>query len=96
MKTNKRNRPIEDVVDDLGQLKAQIADLCTQEKDLKQLIIDNDEPVVNGSLFRATLSYQTRTTLDLDKLRMLLSKEQIEWCEKQSDFISVRVSAKTR
>lgn len=45
-----------EIVDELGPLKAQIADLQEREKALRQALIDADVPECDGRLFRGTVS----------------------------------------
>ena len=52
------------VVDQLGKVKAEIADLKEKEDDLKTDLIASSEKAVEGSLFRATISSSTRATTD--------------------------------
>lgn len=46
---------ITNAVDELGTIKAQIADLEERENELRQLLVDMAVPEVEGKLFRATV-----------------------------------------
>ena len=60
-------------IDRLGVLKAQMAELATEEKALKAVIIDHGPGAYEGELFRATVSESERATLDMDAVRAKLS-----------------------
>ena len=53
-----------ETVDELGRVKADIAVLSDYEKDLKQDLVATGEQAIDGNLFRATVSMQTKTTTD--------------------------------
>ncbi len=53
-----------DIVDELGQVKAQIANLEKREAELRQAIIDSGESEAEGDLFRATVSETITTKID--------------------------------
>lgn len=52
------------IVDQLGAVKARIAELQAQEQQLKDTLIASGERMVEGDLFRATVCEQTRETRD--------------------------------
>ncbi len=53
-----------DLVDTLGQLKAQIADLKKQESMIKTALIDGGQFEYEGALFRVTIVDSIRETVD--------------------------------
>lgn len=83
-------------VDDLGLVKAAIADLSVKETELKNVLIDSAETRILGKMYQATVSDQVRTTLDVNKARQFLTEEQIKQCTVVTPCIVVRVSARTK
>jgi len=58
-----------DLVDRLGALKAEIADLEAREKALRDELIRRDLPAIEGSAFDATIIAAVRWTLDSKAVR---------------------------
>lgn len=53
------------IVDRLGAVKGAIADLKDEEAALKQLLINSGEPIINGQLYRVTVStVDSRPSID--------------------------------
>ena len=52
------------VVDQLGEVKAKIAHLKTVEDQLKKQLLESGEVEADGSVFRATVSFSNRETVD--------------------------------
>lgn len=52
--------PVTAIVDRLGDIKAQIADLKKIEADLVSRLIDNGDEAVDGRFYRATVSQVTK------------------------------------
>jgi hypothetical protein len=87
MPSNKRAKPaateVEQVtnlgatVDALGTLKARIADLMIQERELKESIADLPEGSYEGKRYRLTIAECTRSGLDMDAVRAHLSPQFI-------------------
>ena len=84
------------IVDELGALKAQISSLTDREKILKKALSDSGYAEIDGSLFRATVSWTERATLDADAVRAILSEDQQRACTRVSEIMSVRVVARKR
>lgn len=85
-------RPLGDVVDELGTVRAQIAFAKGKEKALADEILAAGRPEVEGRRFRAVIVQATRATLDMDAARRELGAE---WCAdhtRTSAVTSVRVS----
>lgn len=86
------------IVDQLGQLKAQIASLRAQEEALKALLVDSGLPFADGHLFRAAITrMEARPSIDwraiaehLNPSRQLVTAHT-SWGE---PFVTVRVSAR--
>lgn len=87
---------LKDKVDELGALKAAIAELTEKEKELKTAIAASGYAELDGDLYRATVSLSERVTLDSEKVRALLSDAQIAACSRSTEILSVRVSARKR
>lgn len=82
------------VVDDLGRVKALIADLAAQEKALKQVLIDAGVDKIEGKLYQASVSESCR--LIVDSARLQEERPRIwEEYSKVSCSINVRVSARS-
>lgn len=70
------------IVDKLGELKAQISELTTQEKDLKAVLVDSGETAIEGDLFRATVSRYTQEVRD-DELKARIEELIVEHLSRQ-------------
>ena len=51
-----RKPDLKSTTDELGEVKAQIADLAEKEDQLKQVLLDSGRDEVEGKLFRCTIS----------------------------------------
>ena len=90
------NNYLASLVDELGALKAAIAELTDKEKELKTIIAASGYAELDGALYRATVSLSERTTLDTEKVRALLSSEQIAAVSRVTETTTVRVAARKR
>ena len=79
------------IVDKLGHIKAQIANLEAQATELKDILVDAGEDSVDGKLFRATVSYSSRTYLDQALVKSFLTLDQIKAATKETPQVTVRV-----
>ena len=52
------------IVDQLGELKAKLADLNAQEAELKSILIASGQEVIEGHLFRVSISQVARSSRD--------------------------------
>ena len=95
-RTNMTKENLAPLVDELGELKAAIAELCEKEKELKTILAASGYAEIDGTLFRATVSLSERTTLESEKVRALLSAAQIAACSKTTEVTTVRVAARKR
>jgi hypothetical protein len=68
---------LEKTIDDLGTLKAAIAELETQEKALKAALADLAPGAYEGTLYRLSISESERSTLDMKAVREKLSPQFI-------------------
>lgn len=82
------------LVDELGVLKAQIAELATRETAIKKQLIEAGFPEVDGVLYRATVNKTVRETLDMDAVRAKLSPQFISANTNVTPVTTVRVVAR--
>lgn len=83
------------IIDDLGALKARIADLEAQEKALKQALADLTPGSYEGDLFRLSVSESERETLDMHAVREHLSRQWIQAHTNVTPVRTLRVVART-
>ena len=83
-------------VDRLGAIKAKIAALTSDEKELKELLTSYGPGEYEGKLFRATVTEAERNTLDMDAVRAKLSPQFIAAHTSATPTVTVRVVARTR
>lgn len=95
-KVSKRTNDLGALVDKLGELKAEIADLCKQERNIKEQLIETRLPNIDGDLFRATISTHERASLDSELVKMFLTPAQLLQCTKISEVTTVRVNARIK
>ena len=81
------------IVDDLGFLKAQIADLEKQETVLKAKLAASGLKAIDGLFYSATVSTRDTVRLESDKVRSLLTPAQIIACSKTTSSVVVSVTA---
>ena len=84
-----------DLIDELGALKADLADLKAREEGLKAELIARGLPEAEGALFRATVSQGTRWTLDVERVKSEMGEAWYTSHSKVGTATSVRVSART-
>lgn len=85
-----------DLVDDLGFLKAQIAELQNQEDALKAKLAASGLRYVDGDFYSASITTRETTRLDSKKVRGLLSPAQIIACSYTTSSLVVSVTAPVR
>jgi hypothetical protein len=83
------------IIDDLGALKARIADLEVQEKALKQALADLTPGAYEGDLFRLSVSESERETLDMKAVREHLSRQFIAAHTNVTSVRTLRVAARS-
>ena len=82
-------------IDTLGELNAQIAELQTQAKAIKDSLGDLKPGAYEGELFRLTLSQSIRETLDMDAVREKLSPQFITAHTRQTEVRTFKLGART-
>ena len=82
------------LIDELGVLKAQIADLEVRETALKDALIEAGPGAYEGDFYRATVSVADRNTLDMKKVREKLSPQFIAANTKTTEVTTVKVVAR--
>ena len=84
------------VVDQLGEVKAKIAHLKTVEDQLKKQLVESGEVEADGSVFRATVSFSNRETVDWKAVAEKLepSRQLITAYTTVTPSTTVRVSAR--
>lgn len=81
-----------DDIDNLGVLLADINRLTKQADDIKTRIKESKLPYVDGTLFRATVVKQDRTSYDPRKVEVMLG-DKISLVEKVTTVTSVKLVA---
>jgi hypothetical protein len=94
-KSKGHNLLLSDLVDELGQLKAQIAELVLREQEIKTVLCDTGESLIRGQSYQASISESERTTLDNAKVKLYLNPAQLISCQRVSVVKTVRVSARS-
>lgn len=84
------------LVDRLGALKAEIADLESQAEALKAKLVESGEEVVEGSSFRVAVSRSLRVNVDWKAVAAKLepSPQLVSAHTSEKEVVSVRVSAR--
>lgn len=82
------------LVDELGLVKAQIAELEAREKALKDALVEAGAKSYSGTFYDCSVSTSERETVDTKKLRADLGDEIMAGYVKSSTVTTVRVVAK--
>jgi hypothetical protein len=86
---------LEERIDLMGDLKAQMAELESKYDELKTLVIeDAGLGAHEGSMFRVSISTTTRETLDMEAVRNHLSPQFIRAHTKITESVTTRVTAR--
>lgn len=89
------NTFVANIVDQLGILKAQIATLAVQEKQLKEALLHHGGIGAHeGYLFDATVSVADRDTLDMKAVREKLTPQFIRAHTNTTEVTTIRVVAR--
>lgn len=83
------------LIDDLGRVKAQIAELKLAEDALKECLEELDAGAYEGELFRLSISETVRKTLDMDAVREKLSPQFIAAHTNETPVRTLKVSARS-
>ena len=89
-------RSTADLVDQLGTLKAQVAELTQLEKILKDALAAKGEGEYEGKIFRATVAFSNRGSLDMDAVRGKLSAQFLSAHTTYCEVTTVRVVGRMR
>jgi hypothetical protein len=84
------------IVDELGALKARIANLTEEEKILKTALRRSGYSEIDGTLFRATVTWTERSTLDPETVRGILTEAQLKECTRVTEIKAVRIVGRKR
>ena len=84
------------IVDELGHIKAKLAELTKAEKALADQLKASGYAEIEGDLFRAAVVWTERVTLNTDRVREVLSADDVAYCEQKTEVMSVRVSARKK
>jgi len=87
------NLPLGDLADQLGTLKAEIADLEAREKTLRDELIRRGVPAIEGALFSAAITGAVRWTLDTKALKAEFGATWYDQHCRQSVVTTVAVKA---
>ena len=82
------------LVDELGHIKAQMANLAMREKALKDQLVAAGVGAYEGDDYRASVSHSIRETLDMDAVREYLSPQFKAAHTRTTEVFAVRVSAR--
>jgi len=82
------------LIDDLGSLKAQIAELLIREKQLKASLDELAPGAYEGEQFRLSISETVRETLDMEAVREKLSPQFIRAHTRETPVRTLKVVAR--
>jgi hypothetical protein len=82
------------IVDELGSIKAQIADLKAREDALKAELIARGNTEAEGALFRATISTAMRWSLDSERVKAEMGDDWYSSRCRVASVTSLRISAR--
>lgn len=83
-------------IDQLGFLRAQIAELAEQEKALVKQVKELGEGGHDGSLFHANVTTSVRESLDQEYVRSLLTTRQLNKAKRLTTVVTVRLTARLK
>lgn len=86
---------VEEAADRLGALRAAMAELKAEAKDLENILVNSGESVVLGKDYRVTVSRSARVTVDYKgiALKLKASKYMLDAYSKTSNVTCVKVAA---
>lgn len=79
-----------DLVDELGILRETISRLSDREQQIKDMLIMSRNPEIRGLQFKVTITCSMRSYLNTEKVRSILSEEQISACTMSTESITLR------
>lgn len=82
-------RKLSNMVDQLGELNAQISALTKKADALKATLKSTKLDEIEGSRFRAVISTKTTARLSTEKVRQILTPMQVDLCTVDSTSTSI-------
>lgn len=84
------------LADELGFVRAQIADLKNREKDIRETFIEAGVKAMEGDTFRAVVVESLRTTIDWKTVaaKMEPSRQLVRAHTSEKEVTSIRVNAR--
>jgi hypothetical protein len=82
------------LADTLGNLNAEIAILEAEAKRIKAALIESGEPIIEGALFRVSVSTAERASIDTAAVRAVFESAGLDVPTKSSTVTTVRVSGR--
>ena len=82
------------LVDELGKVKAKVAELKALERQLRDQVEALGEGAHDGFVFRATVEHCDRETLNAEAVRATLTEEQLEDCTQMTRVVTVKVKSR--
>lgn len=76
-------------VDQLGALNAQISALTKEADVLKATLKESGLPEIEGKIYRAVISQSSRSTLVADRVKAILTAEQVRACTQTTPTTSL-------
>jgi hypothetical protein len=89
------NLSIGELVDQLGHVKAEAAEIKAREDALRAELITRGDAKAEGMLFRASVSQATRWTLDAERIKAEMGELWTVAHSKVSTVTTLRVAART-
>jgi hypothetical protein len=93
--TTLHNLPLGEIVDQLGRVKAEAAEIKAREDLLKAELTARGVPEAEGDLFRATVTEACRWTLDAERVKAEMGAGWYDARCKVGTVTTIRVSART-
>lgn len=89
-------RELPGLADELGFVRAQIADLKNREKDIRETFIEAGVKAMEGETFRAVVVESLRTTIDWKTVaaKMEPSRQLVRAHTSEKEVTSIRVNAR--
>lgn len=87
-------KTVQEIIDQAGYLKAEIAELEAKEAQLRNLLCELAPGAYEGNVFRLTVSKSTRSMLDMTAVREHLSPQFIRAHTCVTDVRTLRFAAR--
>lgn len=82
------------LADRYGSLKARIAELEEELGTVKEMLIESDQPVIEGALFRVTVTEVSKSVFDTQRFKVEYSDLFLMY-QKMSSCVTVRCGSRT-